>query len=117
MLKSVLLVNKNQNTKQSDNYSLTCIEAEISALKKLYYFFILNEQELSMERTPTKIWPSFGKFGGQIGQKMANEKAQHISPPPPLNETLSHSNGKVVFDHGPNSKPSIKNESFPIPYR
>ena len=22
---------------------------------------------------------------------------------PPLNETLSHSNGKVVFDHGPNN--------------
>ena len=31
---------------------------------------------------------------------MANETAKHISNPP-WNETLSHSNGKVVFDHGP----------------
>ena len=29
-----------------------------------------------------------------------NETAKHISKPP-LNETLSHLNGKVVFDHGP----------------
>ena len=32
---------------------------------------------------------------------MANETAKHISTPPPPNETLSHSNGKVVFDQGP----------------
>ena len=31
---------------------------------------------------------------------MANETAKHISLPP-SNETLSHSNGKDVFDHGP----------------
>ena len=29
---------------------------------------------------------------------------------PPLNETLSHSNGKVVFDHGP--KKVLKSTQF-----
>ena len=29
-------------------------------------------------------------------------KQPNIFHPPPSNETLSHSNGKVVFDHGPN---------------
>ena len=36
---------------------------------------------------------------GQKGQKIVNETEKHISNPPPSNETLSHSNGKVVFDH------------------
>ena len=43
---------------------------------------------------------------------MANETAKHISPPP-SNETLSHSNGKVVFDHEPKQMDTIfKSKDF-----
>ena len=54
------------------------------------------------ESTPTKIRPIFGQLGGHLGQEMANETAQHKHFKPPSNETLSHLNGKVVFDHRPN---------------
>ena len=59
-----------------------------------------------MESTPTKIWPIFGQLGGQKGQKMANESKEYFKPP--LEWDLSHSNGKVVFDHGPKLKKELK---------
>ena len=54
-----------------------------------------------MESAPTKIFPIFGQFGGSKRPKMVNETAKHISNPPPSNETLYHSTGKVFFDHVP----------------
>ena len=49
-----------------------------------------------------------GQLGGQKGQ----EGLTYFKPP--LNETLSHSIGKVVFDHGPKSYGIGNNRFNPI---
>ena len=45
----------------------------------------------------------FWQIGGSKRQKKWRMRQQNIFHPP-SNETLSHSNGKVVFDHGPYKK-------------
>ena len=67
---------------------------------QIYPFDALNDQNFSVKRKGLSIFTIKFNFWVQKAQKRSNETARRISNPP-LNETLSHSNGKVVFDHGP----------------
>ena len=70
---------------------------------KISEFLDTKKTKIKYKEHATKNGYLIGLIRGPKRPRKGRMRLPDIFQPPPLNETLSHSNGKVVFDHGPNS--------------
>ena len=68
---------------------------------KISGFLDTKNTEIKYKEHATKNCYLIGLIRGPKRLRKGRMRQPDIFQTPPLNETLSHSNGKVVFDHGP----------------